>query len=70
MMKTPWFPMSISPVHDGVYQVKYDTHFAWSRWECGKWHLVSRLYYSAQSAVSKSVGCYDGTVTVWRGISL
>lgn len=69
---TEWFPDSVEPVRDGVYEVQFPTskQRLFSRWHKGFWHRNSEIKSEAAKAKEQSyfAKALRGQME-WRGIA-
>ncbi len=65
---TPWFPLTNSPVREGVYQVLANGRIAYSRWSNGQWHMIDGSKDEAARDIKRSLSMYNGEGTRWRGL--
>jgi hypothetical protein len=67
---TPWFPASVKPVREGVYQRLYDEGPAFCRWDGRYWHigiLVQRRYAHMQATIMNIAA--PNQDLPWRGLA-
>jgi hypothetical protein len=69
MKLTPIFPMSVAPVHVGVYRVEGNV-LAYAYWSGLYWGLtMPTIDFCYMFRKDRSRQCYDGTVQGWRGLA-
>ena len=68
MKKTPWYPINVLPVRDGVYEIQTLLRPAYSHFHSGIWHCMERKKESAFKHPLPSMGVYRHA-TGWRGLA-
>lgn len=67
MKKTPWFPCSIKPVHNGWYEVSLQGfHYKRAQFSGGKWRRLGGMEWN--TAINSFRPGYD-IGDKWRGIA-
>lgn len=71
---TPWFPIGVLPVRDGMYLCRVVRREPSDCWHALRWHCGTRAWYSADSTGANEEDVIGGstpnrTVYQWRGLA-
>jgi len=65
---TDWFPVTINPVHIGVYEVSNNvTPISFAKWDGEKWCAMSSWRQDAECQTRRGWAMYTGQGSKWRG---
>jgi hypothetical protein len=64
---TPWFPASVKPVREGVYQRDWSSRPGYALWSEGVWHWTSWVS-AAEAAVESGISRATAAIR-WRGLA-
>jgi hypothetical protein len=63
---TPWYPTTIKPVRDGLYQTRWMGRLGWSMWERGRW---GNQCDTKENMISKGGARAGEQNKYWRGLN-
>ena len=70
MKTTPWFDMSVEPVRDGVYELRWKNNIVfYARFWRGYWRTANIMHSLAAIQKAHSIGVILGDVKAWRGLA-
>jgi hypothetical protein len=68
---TPWFPISVAPVRNGVYELQPidSSSYHYAMWLDGEWKLTTETPDEARHQTERSFAVYNGEIKSWRGFT-